>query len=111
MKNVRFYIDFGADSLKVSRNGNEYNLEKRKYSIRKGILPESQNCLAIFTDVSKDSLLHNGTYEGFAAVYFKNNSPVCVTGISPEYLRINCTRCSEEVARKLHPELLNRLDD
>lgn len=106
MKGYRFYIDFG------SNQDTKTNPLKKMYSIRDGRVPSfPQNCLAIFLDSSQESLRHNNTYEGFGAVYFTQNSPVNVTGISPDYLRYNCTRCSEELARKLHPELFLRLDN
>lgn len=99
MKGIQFYIEFDKPSA------------KRKASIRQKRLPEKANCIAIFKDLSKESLMMNNCLEGLGAIFYHLNSEVTVTGIHPDYLRKNCTRCSEQLARELHPRLFDRLDD
>lgn len=74
------------------------------------------NVFALFLDPDTNRPLTywNGKeymYEGMGAVFFHSNSAVCITGASPEYLRENCRRISEEKAREIHPRLFQRLDD
>lgn len=69
------------------------------------------NVIAIFINTNSHTLLIMGEmYEGLVAVFGEPNSPVCVSGVSWEYLRESCKRISEAKARKIHPRLFERLD-
>lgn len=90
MKDVRFYQDFGTKKA------------KRAYwdSSKLAVAP---NCLALFVH-------NNGGNEGFVAITDRHDSHVSVSSVSTEYLRKHCVRCSEEVARMIHPNLFKRMD-
>ena len=97
MQNYRFYLDCST------------NKEKRKYSIRKGIIPSfPYNCLAISTEIGIH--ITTGNYEGPCAVFYHQNSDLNWGSISPEYLRKCCTRISEKLAFELHPKLKEYLE-
>lgn len=87
MKAVRFYQDFGTKKAKR-------NFWK---SSKLAIAP---NALALFTE----------TNEALVAITDNHNSHVATSSVSHEYLRMNCVRCSEEMARMIHPNLFKRLD-
>ena len=103
MKGYRFYVEF------------ENNAEKRRTTLNSSLLKFPRNCIALFLDENNKPIYqidNKGiTYEGFVAVFFHQNSPVNVSGISAKYLDEKCKKCSEKLARKLHPELFNRIDD
>lgn len=71
------------------------------------------NVIALFLDENNDPTSYpygpKQVWSGLGAVYFHENSPVSVTGISPDYLREDCKRVSEEKAREIHPRLFERL--
>ena len=113
MKGYRFYVDFGVEMHEDLNSDRiiKYNPIKRSWTSK--TLEEANvqfNCLAIYTDISKESLIQTGNYEGACAVFYYKNSGVATSGISPEYLRIHCTRISEKLARKLHPALIEYLE-
>lgn len=52
--------------------------------------------------------------EGFAALFYRPNSPVASTGFSLKYINEsaqNYGQITEEEARSIHPKLFERLDD
>lgn len=53
---------------------------------------------------------NDGTLEAVSVGIDGNHHSYCWTSVSPEYLRIRCTRIPEELARKLSPELFRRLE-
>ena len=75
---------------------------------RKGI--SAGNVCAVDLDIAPQAISRNGMLEGLAGVYDYPNSPVCWTGISPDFLRKECKRVPEKRARAVHPELFKRLD-
>jgi hypothetical protein len=54
--------------------------------------------------------LQIGSNGGMGAVMFYPNSPVTSTTIESGYLRNNCKRISEKLAREIHPNLFYYLD-
>lgn len=85
MNGVRFYFDYG--SAKAKRQGGD-----------------APNALAL--------LVANGcrsTWDAIAALTDEPNSPVCGTGVSPEYLREACKRVSQTEAYRVHPALKVRM--
>jgi hypothetical protein len=49
--------------------------------------------------------------DAVGAVYYTPNSPVATTGVSWEYIREKCKRIPESMAKEIHPELWNYLQD
>lgn len=93
MQHVRFYQDFG--------DGPEGRRAKRNSWKNKKLAP---NALALF-------LNDNGAMEALVAITNDADSHVAMDGVTVEYLRKHCKRCSEAVARKIHPNLFKRLED
>lgn len=89
MKGVRFYEEY---------------LDKRKTST-------SGNVIATNEETRKESLLLTGAIECLASVHNEPNSPVASSHVSEQYLRSHCKRISEDDARRLHPQLFERLDE
>lgn len=48
--------------------------------------------------------------DAIGALFDEPDSPVCSTGVCPEYLDEKCKRISEKMAREIHPQLFERLD-
>ena len=69
------------------------------------------DCVAVYTDRNL-SFVQNGMVmrEAIAGVYERENSPVCSTSVSSEYLRKRAVRIDETTARKLHPALFDYLE-
>lgn len=93
MKHVRFYQDFG--------DGPEGRRAKRNSWKTKELAP---NALALFLNDTK------GSMEALGSLTNHPDSHVAMQGCSMEYLRKHCKRCPEDVARKIHPNLFQRLD-
>lgn len=90
MKNFRFYLEFETPSLK----------RKRK---------NTGNVLAVayknYWKSGKDYLV-----EAIGGVQNTPNSEVCATSTQYDYLRKNCLRIPECIARIIHPNLFYVLD-
>lgn len=84
---------------------------KKKSSIRrKEYNQHTGNVIAVM----RDSLYYSGrlpVQSCYAAVFWTPDSPVCVDSVSFEYLRKNCKRISEALARTVHPQLFIRLEE
>jgi len=81
----------------------------RFYAARDG----RQECIAVYTEVGPQinrNAAGGVVVEGLASVFARENSPVCWTGISTEYLRERYRRVSERKAREIHPALFRYLD-
>lgn len=112
LKGYTFYVDFGTDERFISKNTIRINPHKREWTRSKLQTTFIQfNCIAIINKVSKESLIQNGNYEGFCAIFYCKNSDVALSGVSLEYLKINCIRISQELTKKLHPKLIEYLNE
>jgi hypothetical protein len=96
MKDVRFYLEFPSATAK-----------KRSGKSNRG---HAGNVFAGFVDQTFDS---GGIWcmEGVGALFEYRDSPVCGThaGVR-EFLRKQCKRIPERLARQIHPKLFERLD-
>lgn len=111
MRGFRLYRDCGTDE----DTGKSLKSQFRAKDTTEG------NVLAVFLDPYTGNPMWTArmtwtmgdvpyTCECMAAVFAHPNSAVACTGVSNEYLRKNCIRVSESVARKIHPEMFLRLD-
>jgi hypothetical protein len=98
MKFYRFYLEYPDPKA------------KRKGTV-KSPGNHSGNVLALCLDENNRPMYCGDlTMECISAVYFVRNSAVCTTSCSPDYLRLNCRRIPEMMARKIHPALFTVLD-
>lgn len=92
MKGIRFYEEF-------------HNARKTK---------SCGNVFAAFIENGPRFVTSGGKmqamYDGLGGAYDYNNSPVCSTSASLDYLRTRCKRISEKKAREVHPQMFARLD-
>ncbi|GAC1371029.1 MAG: hypothetical protein NVS3B25_18990 [Hymenobacter sp.] len=88
MKNYRFYLEY------------ETPADKRKGTV-KAPGKHLGNVVAIDTEIR---------LEGFSGVYNWPDSAVNWGTVSAGYLRDNCRRIPETLARQIHPNLFVRLD-
>lgn len=95
MKGYTFYLSYKTSA------------DKRKGTV-KHPAPHEGNVEAVYGDV----FFSDGRpcRETIGAVYFHPNSAVCGSSASLEYLRTNCRRIPEAMARAIHPVLFERLD-
>lgn len=95
MKGYTFYLSYKTPA------------DKRKGTVKKPG-QNSGNVEAVYGDTffSEGQMCR----ETIGAVYFHPNSAVCGGAASLEYLRKNCRRIPEELAREIHPVLFERLD-
>jgi|ERR1035437_2491823 hypothetical protein len=98
MKGFRFYLEYLSPAA------------KRKGTIKKpGI--NMGTVIAMFTGEEHVIISSKDIKsECVAAVFDYENSPVCCCSASWDYLRENCRRVPESLARKIHPALFERLD-
>lgn len=107
LKGYSFYVDFGD----FENLDNKTNPKKREFTRKK--LKEYQgfiNCIAIYDIKDVVSLMLTGCYDGYCAVTMIDNADVGGTLVNPEYLRKNCTKISQELTKKLHPNLIKYLE-
>jgi|ERR1035437_6991370 hypothetical protein len=99
MNGFRFYLEYYSTAA------------KRKGTVKKPYR-HSGNCIAMFTG-AEHVMVSNGDIksECIGAVYFHRNSAVCCCSASWDYLRENCRRIPESLARRIHPALFERLDE
>ena len=102
MKGIRFFLEY--PSLK----------DKKKATVKEPGNHEG-NVLALILDTGRveqkaDKTL-NIVHDAIGALLFKSNSPVCSTGVCNEYLKERCKRIPESLAREIHTELFDYLDD
>lgn len=92
MKYVRFYLEHRDKKMK-----------------RKGI--HQGNVIAVFIREDGNFQWNPGSQsiECIAAVHYFPDSPCASTSVGIEYLRENCKRISEAMARDIHPQLFVRL--
>lgn len=112
MKGYWFYIDYGDAATKRKVRG--HGGMKRGRAL--GTPDAGGNCIALFTEKrgqswcpEYDHVSHG--YGGLAATFFHVNSDTSVTSVGPEYLRTSCARISEAEARRVHPVLMQRIDE
>ena len=100
MKNYRFYLEYNS------------NTQKRK-ATRKNLGEHTGNCIAVPLDDNKRPYYINArdlSVECYGAVFFQENSDVCGTSASSDYLREKCKRISEKQAREIHTKLFEYLE-
>jgi len=97
MKDVRFYVEY-ANKTEKGKSGKGAGTN------------HSGTVMAIFVG---NEYWSGGqyVYGGMGAIQNYPDSPVATTGVSFEYLRENCKRIPESVARQIHPELFRCLDN
>lgn len=102
MEGFRFYLEYPDPASKregtVKKPGNH-----------------SGNVLAVILQSGgrEESFISRGEImvECITAVYFTPNSDVCCSSCSIGYLRSNCKRIPEQLARKIHPKLFQYLEE
>ena len=104
MKGYRFYAELPSNrkSKSASKGQPAFTRATLKQMAEAG---EHCNCLAVLDG----SLFHaSGGYlavEVVTSVQDLPNCGVCTSSASVDYLRTNCVRIGEQLARKLHPAL------
>jgi hypothetical protein len=97
MKNVRFFVEYpDVRAKRKSGKGTGTN--------------HSGNVLATFPDNTFRSIDSGWCIEAVGAVYNHPNSAVASTSVAIEYIRNQCKRISESVARRIHPNLMDYMD-
>jgi len=96
-----FYVEFPSKEA------------KRKGTKKNGYEGHSGNCLAIWGNLSDGWIGQDGVLmrEGLMALTYEPNSVVCWSSAGVGYLDEKCKRVSVDVARKIHPELLARIEN
>lgn len=94
MKGYKFYLECG---------------DKKRQCRADGSGPHEGNVIAIPQPISW--IPGKLCMEAYGAVYSWPNSDVCGTQCHADYLRSNCIRVSEKVAREIHPKMFNYLAD
>jgi hypothetical protein len=95
MKGYKFYLEYPSNAAK-------------KRGTTKAPGDHSGNAIAIYGDI----FYSGGKFllECISAIYFNENSQVCGSAVSLDYLQERCKRIPESLARKIHPALFERLD-
>ncbi len=103
MKGYRFYLEYPNKT------------EKNKGTVKK---PGNHtgNVLALILDETNSPLWWIGQgkqilFDCISAVHFYPNSPVCGGFCNNGYLQNNCKRIPERLAREVHPQLFECLDE
>ena len=99
MRGYRFYLEY------------QNNADKRRGTVKS----PGTHCgtvVAVSTDRSR-GYISGGHYvmEGVSSVFQVPDSSVTTTAISPEYLRQDCRRIPEVMAREIHPTLFRYLEE
>lgn len=97
MKGYKFYAEFSS------------NKEKRKWT-RDKLSKDNKyhNCLATYGETWIEN--KNIIIEAISSVMEIENSSCQTTNCYINYIRYNCTRISESLARRLHPNLSKYLE-
>lgn len=95
MKNYHFFLEYSSKSAK-------------RATTRKNLGNHTGNIIAVD---SGDSFLSGGQVmrECVSALTLYPDSVVCGSSVSVDYIRENCKRVSEKVAREIHPNLFSTL--
>ena len=100
MKGYHFFLEYSS------------NKDKRAGTV-KNPGNHAENCIAIPLDEKGRPFYIPGkeiTMDCYGAVYFRVNSDVCGTSCHIDYLRENCKRIPEKLARTIHPKLFTYLE-
>lgn len=90
-KSIRYYLEFPSPANKRRRDHN------------------TGNCVAIFTDTGHH-YQSDYRYEAIASPTLSANGHTCSTTVTSDYLRSQCVRVSEAIARVIHPRLFEIVD-
>jgi len=106
MKDVRFYLEFPSVGA--------------KHKSGKANMGHSGNVFAAFLYHGKGFTIHGSYtdeqgreyYEGLSSLLDCPNSPVCYGSANvKKFIRAQCKRIPESLARQIHPRLFERLDE
>ena len=106
MKGVNFYLEYS--SKKENRKGTRKNPGNHRGTVVAVMTKKDRDKWSNFPDWHYTGQGH--TADAMGAVFDEPNSPVCSTGVCPEYLDKRCKRISEKMAREIHPALFTYLD-
>ena len=96
MKGIRFYLEYP-------------NKREKKRATVKNPGNHSGNCIAVLLG-NEHLLSDNQRQEAIASVYPCANSAVCFSSVHWDYLRENCKRIPERMAKEIHPNLYNYIN-
>lgn len=106
-KGIIFYAEMpdGWKSKSGCKDHKPFTRATLKEAIAFGQL---RNCIAVLQ--GREHRCYGGTQECLSAVFSSEDSDTNLTSVSRDYLRMRCVKVSADMARKLHPRLLARIE-
>lgn len=110
MLGYRFYAEM-PEARKSKSASKAFPVPHTRAGIKRAVAAGNRfNVCAVLQPAEVYHGASGATLEAIAAVFDHDNSGVCLTGVSPQWLRERTTHIDEATARKSHPALFARLD-
>jgi hypothetical protein len=98
----RFYLEY--PSAKERRKATRKNLGEHSGTVVAVILQDDGQPIGFYTQINQEGAVA-WCYEAVTSVFDRENSPVCGSSVSVNYLRERCLRIAKDKALEIHPAL------